>query len=321
MKHDASKQVSDYILGITKSIWEDRRVNSLIEYYGEELIVRSPASIVKGNTGIIAATMATLAEFPDRQLFGEDVIWSGDVDQFLSSHRLMCTATHSATGVYGAPTGRAVAYRIIADCFCCDGAVQDEWLVRDQSAIVAQLGFDIVDWTRDLIKHEGGPDACVTPFSPSIDLDGPYKSSGNDNPWGQRLSEYLTEIMNAEYSLISKQWDRAAETHYPGGISSFGHKSVDKFWLGLRSSFPSARFRAHHSIGLEDSKMPPRACVRWSLDGRHEGVGSFGKASNAEVHIMGITQVEFGPRGIKREWTLIDETAVHKQILLHSGDV
>ena len=29
-----------------------------------------------GNKGVIGATMATLAEFPDRRLLGEDVIWS-----------------------------------------------------------------------------------------------------------------------------------------------------------------------------------------------------------------------------------------------------
>jgi hypothetical protein len=51
--------------------------------------------------------MATLAEFPDRTLFGEDVIWSGTPeDGMLSSHRLHSTATHANPGVYGAPTGR-----------------------------------------------------------------------------------------------------------------------------------------------------------------------------------------------------------------------
>ena len=88
----------DYILGITKAIWEDREIGSLTRYYGENLIVRSPASIVQGNTGIIAATMATLAEFPDRELYGEDVIWAAAPEApgaFLSSHRLICTATHS----------------------------------------------------------------------------------------------------------------------------------------------------------------------------------------------------------------------------------
>ena len=41
---------------------------------------------------------------------------------------------------------------------------------------------------------------------------------------------------------------------------------------------------------------------------------------------MGITHVEFGPYGepgwgVRREWTVFDEVAVWKQILLHGGRV
>lgn len=50
--------VPDYIIGITKQIWEDREIHSLHDYYGSDLIVRSPASVVQGNAGIIAATQA-----------------------------------------------------------------------------------------------------------------------------------------------------------------------------------------------------------------------------------------------------------------------
>lgn len=73
------KDIPDFILGITKDIWEDRGIHTLHRYYGPELVVRSPASVIKGNTGIIAATEATLAEFPDRQLLGEDVMWCATV--------------------------------------------------------------------------------------------------------------------------------------------------------------------------------------------------------------------------------------------------
>ena len=54
----------DYIIGITKEIWEDRGISTLHEYYSDDIVVRSPASIVVGNQGVISATMATLAEPP-----------------------------------------------------------------------------------------------------------------------------------------------------------------------------------------------------------------------------------------------------------------
>ena len=36
----------DYILGITHEIWEQRGVDSLNHYYADDIIVRSPASVV-----------------------------------------------------------------------------------------------------------------------------------------------------------------------------------------------------------------------------------------------------------------------------------
>ena len=144
------RDVPHFIIGITKEIWEDREIASLTHRYAPGLIVRSPASVAIDNSRIIAATMATLAEFPDRELLGEEVIWcedparaTGATDAYLSSHRLICTATHTRPGMYGTPTGKRVAYRILADCAIRDDHVYDEWLVRDQSAVVRQLGFDV----------------------------------------------------------------------------------------------------------------------------------------------------------------------------------
>lgn len=72
------RDVPHFIIGITREIWEDRHIGSLRHRYAPGLIVRSPASVVVDNTNVIAATLATLAEFPDRELPGEDVIWCED---------------------------------------------------------------------------------------------------------------------------------------------------------------------------------------------------------------------------------------------------
>jgi len=310
----------DYIIGITKEIWEDRGIGTLHDYYAPDIPVRSPASVVKGNQGVIAATMATLAEFPDRTLFGEDVIWSGTPeDGMLSSHRLHSTATHAHDGVYGKATGKTLSYRIIADCHAINNQINDEWLIRDQGAIVRQLGWDPKDYATDLINREGGPENCVKPFTPEIDIDGPYKGTGNDNEWGQKYADILTRIMNAEFSVIPQEYDRAVNLEHPGGVSALSHGGADKFWMGLRASFPNAQFKIEHQIGRDDPMMPPRAALRWSLWGKHDGWGSFGTPTGAQVYVMGASHVEFGPWGLRREYTLFDETAIWKQILLATG--
>ncbi len=83
------KDFPDYIIGITREIWENRGIATLHHYYSDDIVVRSPGSVVVGNVDVIGATMATLAEFPDRRLLGEDVIWSGSPEEgMLSSHRI-----------------------------------------------------------------------------------------------------------------------------------------------------------------------------------------------------------------------------------------
>ena len=310
----------DYILGITQEIWEHRNLATLHHYYAPDIPVRSPGSIVFGNEGVIGATMATLAEFPDRRLLGEDVIWSGSPEEgMLSSHRILSTATHLGDGVYGKATGKKLRYRIIADCHAIDNQINDEWLIRDQGAVVRQLGWDPKEYAIDLIEREGGPENCVQPFHPSIDQVGPYTGRGNDNVWGAKYSDILNRIMGADLGVIPSEYDRAVTGFYPGGKELISTDGVDDFWIGLRAAFPSASFTIDHQIGREDPMMSPRAAIRWSLTGKHDGWGAFGKPSGAEVHVMGISHVEFGPWGIRREYTLFDETSVWKQIAMKTG--
>lgn len=311
------KDFPDYILGITKEIWEDRGLGARMkDYYAPEVIVRMPGGISTGEPASTAATMATLVEFPDRVLLGEDVIWSGTPeDGMLSSHRILSTATHAGSGMFGAATGKRVTYRAIADCFAKDNQISDEWLIRDNAAVLRQIGTTPKNWASEKVEAgQGG-----TPFTPDNDIEGPYQGRGNDNEHGARLSDHLARLMQAEFSLIPQAWDRACHLEYPGGQTCHGQTAADAFWLGLRASFPSAVFAVHHQIGRDDPMMPPRAAVRWSLTGSHDGWGAFGRPTGANVHIMGITHAEFGPWGLRREYTLFDETAVWTQIIQSTG--
>ena len=86
--------------------------------------------------------------------------------------------------------------------------------------------------------------------------------------------------------------------------------------MGLRSSFPNAKFKLEHVIGRDDPLLSPRAAVRWSLNGKHEGWGMFDEPSGAHVYIMGFTHAEFGPYGLRREFTLFDPVSIWKQIYM-----
>ncbi len=306
-----------FILGITKEIWEDGGIDRVRDYYAPDTPVRSPDGYMIGSEVVLDATRATLAEFPDRQLLGEDVIWCGDdVDGYFSSHRIFSTATHLGEGVFGPPTGTELRYRAIADCAVLAGQVYDEWLIRDVGAIVRQLGSHPRDFTAAQIAAEGGPQEAFRPLL-SQDVPPPvYTSAGNDDPVGLRYCEGLSSLVTGMAGDVEKIYDRSVRLECPGARTGRGWQDAEWFWSGIRRAFAGARLEVHHVIGRSDDHMAPRAAVRWSLTGSHNGAGVFGDPTGSSIHVMGISHAEFGPRGLRREYVLFDETAVWKQILL-----
>ncbi len=310
----------EFILEITREIWEERQVERIRDYYASDVIMRSAGSVTVGNEAVVSSTLATLAEFPDRQLLGEDVIWlDSDAHGLLSSHRIFSTATHLGTGLFGEATGKRVYFRTIADCAVKEHRVYDEWLVRDHGAILRQLNLDPRDFVRDLIERDGGRDHYTPPLSAETDLQGAYQGSGDDSELAQRHEDILTRLFNTELATVSKSYDRACQQEIPGGLTLHGWADIEQFWAGLRASFPNASLNFHHRIGRRDPEHPPRTALRWTLEGRHEGWGLFGPPTNAPVYILGMSHAEFGPRGLKREFVLFDEIAIWKQIILKTG--
>ena len=315
---DRFADLPDYILRITEEIWEGRGIATLRRYYGEDIPVRMPGGVSVGNAATIDGTLATLAEFPDRTILAEDVIWSGDEDAgFLSSHRVL--ELFEDRDEDGTPTGRRVVERVIADCYCVGDQITDEWLVYDRGASARARGMTARGAAQDEIDREGGPETAHRPFTWRDDRPGDYLGRGDDNEWGRRYEALLGEVMRADFSKVQGHYDRAVHLHLPGGRTEHGVVEADRFWVGLRASFPSAELVIEHRIGREDAMMSPRSAVRWSLKGRHEGRGMFGAPTGAEVHLRGASHAEWGPWGLRREYVLFDEVHVWKQILLHKG--
>jgi hypothetical protein len=175
------------------------------------------------------------------------------------------------------------------------------------------------DYARKQIDLEGGADKCQHPFSDSTDQTGPYTGKGDNNEWGEKYVDVLKRIMSSDQSVFTSEYDRGCHLEYPGGISGHSYTDADNFWMGLRSSMPSAKFTIEHQIGREDKNMSPRAAVRWVLKGKHDGWGVFGEPTGAELYVMGVSHAEFGPWGLRREYTLFDEISLWKQIIIKTG--
>ena len=137
------KNIVDYIIGVTHEIWEEHGVGKLYDYYANTIRMHTASGLKFGREAVIAATLESQAGFPDRRLFGEEVIWTGNnIDGFYTSHRLRHEGTNRGWTPYGPPTGKRVSYRAIADCVCVRDMMVEEWISRDELTLVTQLGLD-----------------------------------------------------------------------------------------------------------------------------------------------------------------------------------
>jgi hypothetical protein len=147
--YGADDKLVDYILGITFEIWEQRKVGLIHQYYDADIAVYALDGITRGASGMVDGTNAMLAAYPDRLLLVDDVIWSGThEDGYYSSHRIVSPMTNKGPTLFGPATGKRVRILTIADCVVENGVITGEWLIRDNHALVAQLGHDPVACAR-----------------------------------------------------------------------------------------------------------------------------------------------------------------------------
>jgi len=308
----------DYILKITKQIWEGKDVESIGKFYTDNIPVRSPFGITYGNKPVIEATYNTLKEFPNRQLLGEDVIWNGNDDVgYHSSHRILSKGTHLGDGFYGKPTGKDIYYRVIADCACKDNQVYDEWIVRDQGAMVRQIGYSPKEFAQIMIDKEGGVDNAKKLFDKSeVEPSDYHPEDMRINSAGEKYSKILNSVFEANYDF--SDYNRASSIYWPGNKLGHGREDVAKFWNSLKSIFTEIKFTIEHVGYLDEPFKNPRASIRWFLEGIHSNDSDdYGKKTNSKLFIMGINHVELNKDGIIREWVLFDEVAIWKQILMN----
>ena len=314
------KDFPDYILKITKQIWEGKDVDSIGEFYTDDIPVRSPFGITYGNKPVIEATYNTLKEFPNRQLLGEDVIWNGNDDKgYHSSHRILSKGTHLGDGFYGKPTGKDIYYRVIADCACKGNQVYDEWIVRDQGAMVRQIGYTPKEFAQIMIDKEGGLEKAKKLFDKNDIKPSDYQPEKiKKNSVGQKYSEILSKVFEEGYDF--NDYNRASSIYWPGNKLGHGREDILKFWNSLKDIFTDIKFTIEHVGYLDESNKNPRASIRWFLEGMHsEDSENYGKKTNSKLFIMGINHVELNQDGVIREWVLFDEVAIWKQILMNSN--
>lgn len=311
--------IVDYIIKITHRIWEEKGIGVIYDTYANNCIVHSGDSCSTGVSGVVSNTLATLHAFPDRRLMAEDVIWSEDKPGvFLSSHRILSTGTNLGLSSFGAPSGKKIYFRTIADCACQNNLIFEEWLVRDNLWIVQQLGIDAEVLAKQMAKNQPakktfGYDECMEgQFIPTA-------YTAKDNSIGEQLLEMLNAVYNQK--LINRICDFYADNaiiHTICNKDLIGHDEIQGATISFLSSFPNARLIVERVTYNTYSDGSTHASVRWYLRGLHEGIGMYGLPTGKPVEILGITQYTITDGKIVEAWEIYDGLDVLRQ--LHLGD-
>jgi predicted ester cyclase len=313
----------DYIVKITERIWEGRGIGLIRRWYAPDVLMHTSMGPARGVEAVVGGTLDTLCAFPDRRLLPEDIIWSGDDRAgYLSSHRIMAPATHLGASGFGPPTGRAVAFRAIADCFARDNVISEEWLVRDQAGIAAQIGMDPAELGRAMAQRDAAAGREPWHAEPARQLraQGGFRPAElSDHRAAALVRDTLAGVWGAaELDRIAQAYHPACEIHAPGALTLNGHERLWRWLFGLLAAFPDLGLAIEHSIAMGDAARA-RVSTRWWMTATHSGHGRFGPPSGATVLLLGITHSDVEDGRIRREWIVADEVALHKQIAQARG--
>lgn len=314
--------IVDYIIRCTHRIWEQKDVGLIETHYAPDIRMHLMTGPIDGAEGVVGNTMKTLAAFPDRTLVGEAVIWSEEEGgAYLSSHRITSSGTNLGASDFGPATGRRVQFTTVADCLCRANDIVEEWLVRDNSALVLGLGLSPravarahaagdrtagapAQWRRDKLAALRAQPA--TPF-PSLAMPSPDEAAAFahavfDAVWNHRR---LTAIRDL--------YSPAAHSQQPGNRLLFGHGEIAGWATALLASFTDAVFRVDHVAAVARDGGCDIA-VRWEMAGTHDGPALYGPPTGREAYILAVTHWRIDRGVIVDEVTVFDEIALLRQL-------
>ncbi len=314
--------IVDYIVRCTHKIWEEKNIGLIYTHYLHNSVVHTGDGVIYGREAMVENTVQTIAAWPDRLLYADDVVWSGnDQDGFYSSHRY--TSVGAPLGATDAATNRRSRRSGIALCYVKANRIIEEWVVSDDIAWVHGLGLDVEETVARLAQGDlGNPRANEVhgeiertvgqqapqpyPVQENIGFDVDYFVRRTlHEVWNRRMLGEIRGAYAANYVC-----------HTMGEQVLYGRGDYTAQVLGLLAAFPDGQMVVDHLYWMDDGDGTYRTSLRWSLLGTHTGHGMFGVPTGARCRVWGITQHHIRGGQFVEEWTYTNELAIRKRLWL-----
>ena len=309
--------IVDFILGITFEIWEQRGVDLIHRYYAPDVEVFGMEGVIRGARAMVDGTRQTLEAFPDRLLLGDNVVWSGSRESgFYSSHRITSPMTNRGPSVFGDATGRRVHVTNVADCVVEEGVVTREWLMRDNLALVRQLGFEPAEAARRLAARLGPEDRDWIARE--------VERAGQAEPLtaqrGSDETRLAAGLLAAQWGSEDgpARWDRYAPyavLHRSPVERYSGRDAIAGHYAAMRRAFGGPGVSLDHVACQPFGSGGLDIAARWTLAGTHSDTFAGTAATGQPVFVLGVSHWRTAAGRVVAEWTVFDQLALLGQIL------
>jgi predicted ester cyclase len=324
---DGSYDIVDYIVTSTHQIWDEKFIGKIYDYYHPAAVVHTSNGDIYGRDHVIRLTTIRQGAFPDTRDFIEEVIWDGNLqDGFRTSMRWTYVGTNTGYSMYGAPTGRKVAVRGVANCVIKDNRVVEEWVAYNELSLIRQLGLDenevMERHARENVSNAFGSDG------------GKKRAFGEvENVIAQStpppIPQPTRDGFDVEY-FVRRAYHEIWNWRYLGKIDEYFaenylcHASSDRELYGLGdykhdilarlAAFPDTRLQVDEVYYLGNESDGYRVAVRWTVQGTHTGPGIYGMPTGKRVSYFGVSQHLIKNGKFVEEWTEYGEFALMKQL-------
>lgn len=317
----------EYITSWTDRIWIARGLGRIYDHYASDVKVHTAYGETYGMAGVVRNSLQKMVAFPNRGGGHDDVVWErrGEAG-FISSHRVFNNATHLGHWTYGPPTGKDWVNRGVAHCLVQDNLVTEEWVIRDEFAVLEHLGLDPYVIAADLAKRSPVLGAAMT-----SDATAPAFAGRIADPLASGISGERPDHARAEcesvIGLFDEVWNRKLFDQVPAYCADtvvcqtvrlrrvMGIAPYQLETMGLLAAIPDGEIEIRDICVHDSADLGLRVATVWLLRGTYSGSPIYGPTNNAPLNILGSSHFEFRGGKIIREWRIYDEIAIIAQIL------
>lgn len=320
----------EYITSWTDKIWIARGLGHLRDHYAPHVKVHTAYGETYGFDHVMRNSIQRMVAFPNRGGGHDDVIWERRGDNgFVSAHRVMNNATHLGPWTYGPATGKNWVNRGMAHCHVQDNMVVEEWVVRDEFAVLQDLGLDPYAIAGELLKKSPvlgkAMNAAESPVFAGRIADPRRVGISGPRPdrYGREcdmILEYFEEVWNGRFfDRYDDIFDETCAVQTVRLRRAMGIAPCQLELMNLLAFVPDGQVEVRDISVHESFDLGLRIGVIWLIRGTYSGTPHYGPINNAPLNILGSSHFEFRRGKIVREYRIFDEIAVIAQILAGGG--